>query len=354
MINFFDFMITESIVFSGYNQLEIVDQTLLPGQLKYIKISGLGDSIDAIKKLKIRGAPAIGIMAAYTLFLIAESHRSKHKELFLSSLESAAGDLKKSRPTAVNLEWAINRMLNVISNSKEKGTEEITNLLRMEAINIHAEDRESCRRIGINGLEIIPEKSRIITHCNTGSLATGGWGTALGIIYAAFEQNKDIHVYVDETRPLGQGARLTFWELNQASIPCTLITDSMAASLMANNDINLVLFGADRIAKNGDVANKIGSYHLAIAANYHKIPCYAVAPISTFDFNIDNGKSIPIENRDANEILEIYNYGPKNKNLKVYNPAFDITPANLLSGVVTEAGIIKSPVENNIKNMLIN
>jgi len=344
-------MYTESIVLNEHNQLTIVDQTLLPGQLKYIKINGLEDSTEAIKKLKIRGAPAIGVMAAYTLYIIADNLKSSPEEMFLKDLYSSAVLLKDSRPTAVNLEWAVERMKNVISNNENKSGLEITELLRREALKIHSEDRESCFKIGMNGLDIIPDNAQIVTHCNTGSLATGGWGTALGIVYAAFEKKKNIHVYVDETRPLGQGARLTFWELTQAGIPCTLITDSMAASLMAMDKINLVLFGADRIAKNGDVANKVGSYGLAVAANYHNIPCYSVAPLSTFDFNISSGKEIPIENREQGEILDIYKYDIKIKDLQVYNPAFDITPAELLSGIITEKGIIEQPLKLNISKL---
>ncbi len=345
-------MYTESIVLNEHNQLTIVDQTLLPGQLKFININGLEDSTEAIKKLKIRGAPAIGIMAAYTLFIIAENLKTNPKEKYLKELYSSAEVLKDSRPTAVNLEWAVERIKNAISNADDNSAQEITELIKKEAINIHSEDSESCYQIGKNGLEIVPDNAKIVTHCNTGSLATGGWGTALGIIYAAFEKKKSIHVYVDETRPLGQGARLTFWELTQAGIPCTLITDSMAASLMAMDKINLVLFGADRIAKNGDVANKIGSYGLAVSARHHNVPCYSVAPLSTFDFNISCGKEIPIENRNPEEVLDIYNYKNEKGNLNVYNPAFDVTPAHLLSGIVTEAGIIESPIEKNIKGFI--
>jgi methylthioribose-1-phosphate isomerase len=344
-------MYTESIVLNEKNQLTIVDQTLLPGQLKYIRINGLGDSTKAIKKLKIRGAPAIGVMAAYTLYIIADKLKAYPKDRFLKELDTAAITLKNCRPTAVNLEWAVERMKKVISNTENNSVVEITELLKSEALKIHSEDRESCNKIGLNGLEIVPDKARIVTHCNTGSLATGGWGTALGIIYAAAEKKIDIHVYVDETRPLGQGARLTFWELAEAGIPCTLITDSMAASLMAKGKINLVLFGADRIAKNGDVANKIGSYSLAVAANYHNIPCYSAAPLSTFDLNLTSGDEIPIENREPNEILDIYNYKNDSKPLNVYNPAFDITPANMLSGIITEQGLIKQPLGLNISKL---
>ena len=344
-------MYTESIKLTGENELMIVDQTLLPRQLKYIKIKGLEDSTEAIKKLKIRGAPAIGIMAAYTLFIMAENLKSSPKAKFLAGLESAALTLKNSRPTAVNLEWAVERIINNLRSKKNEPNSIIANRLKEEALKIHSEDRDACYKIGNHGLEVLPKKARIVTHCNTGSLATGGWGTALGIVYAAFEKGIDMHVFVDETRPLGQGARLTFWELNKAGIPCTLITDSMAAALMAKNEINLVLFGADRITKNGDVANKIGSYGLAIAAKYHNVPCYAVAPSSTFDMTIKNGRDIPIEQRSSDEILKFYDY-PESKNLKVANPAFDVTPSELFTGIITEKGIIKQPLNQNIKKTI--
>jgi len=345
-------MYTESIIFNKKNQLTIVDQTLLPGQLKYIEIGGLEESVDAIKKLKVRGAPAIGVMAAYTLYVIATNFKKFPKEKFLSELYSSASILKESRPTAVNLVWAVNRIMHIVSSAEKKTVEETIDLIKSEAIKIHDEDRKSCRNIGMNGLEIVPDNARIITHCNAGSLATGGWGTALGVIYAAVEKKKNVHVFADETRPLGQGARLTLWEMNQAGIPCTLVTDSMAASLMAKNEIDLVVFGADRIAGNGDVANKIGSYGLAVSAKYHGIPCYCAAPLSTFDTSLKSGKEIPIENRDPNEILNIYNFKDKEKNLNVYNPAFDVTPFSLFSGIITEDGIIKSPIDKNINNFI--
>jgi methylthioribose-1-phosphate isomerase len=202
-------------------------------------------------------------------------------------------------------------------------------------------------------LEIVPNPGNILTHCNTGSLATGGWGTALGIVYAAWEQNYKIHVYVDETRPLGQGARLTFWELMQNNIPCTLITDSMAGSLMKDEKVDLVIFGADRISNNGDVANKVGSYNLAALARLHGIPCYAAAPSSTFDLTLDSGDEIEIEMRNSQEILHIYGY---NDNLydkaDVYNPAFDVTPSEFLTGIVTEKGIIKQPISENLSKLI--
>jgi methylthioribose-1-phosphate isomerase len=226
--------------------------------------------------------------------------------------------------------------------------------MHREACLIHEEDREACREMGLNGLTVIPKNPcNILTHCNTGSLATGGWGTALGVVYAAQEKGYQLHVYATETRPLGQGARLTFFELMQQKIPCSLITDSTAASLMATGKIDLVLFGADRIARNGDVANKIGSYALAILAKMHSIPCYAVAPVSTFDLSIPSGADIPIEQRQADEILSWYRYHmPLPKTARVYNPAFDITQADHLSGIITERGILNKPFEENISKKI--
>jgi len=341
-------MYTPAIIFTQNNELEIVDQTLLPKELTYIKIKNLEDAIDAIKQLKVRGAPAIGILAAYTLYVLSDFYKNLPPNVYFEKMKYVSDNLSKSRPTAVNLVWAINRIQTIFTNKIENPVE-ITESIKKEAIKIHEEDILSCKQIGLNALKIVPRKCNIITHCNAGSLATGGWGTALGVIYAAHENGKDIHVYVDETRPLGQGARLTLWELDRASIPCTLITDSMSGSLMAAGKIDLVVFGADRIAVNGDVANKIGSYNLAVLANYHNVPCYSAAPLSTFDKNLRNGSEIPIEIRDPNEILRFYEYEQdKKEQLKVYNPAFDVTPAKLLTGIITEKGIFKEPYEKQI------
>jgi len=345
-------MYTPAIIFE-YDKLTIIDQTLLPNRLEYIPITSITECIEAIKILRVRGAPAIGICAAYGLYLVAKSLSSKTYNEFQKEMDAHCDLLYKSRPTAVNLGWAIQRVKSIYRTNNDKPLEEIVSKIKTEAIEIHSEDRNFCQQMGYNGLEIIPNPGNIITHCNTGSLATGGWGTALGIVYAAWEQNYRIHVYVDETRPLGQGARLTFWELMQNKIPCTLITDSMSGSLMKDEKIDLVLFGADRISKNGDVANKIGSYNLAALARLHGIPCYAVAPSSTFDMTLESGDEIKIEMRNSQEILHIYGY---NDNLydkaDVYNPAFDVTPAEFLTGIVTERGIIKQPISKNLPKLI--
>jgi methylthioribose-1-phosphate isomerase len=341
-------MLTQAIIFEN-DRLKIIDQTLLPRQCVYIPIESLDDCIDAIKQLKVRGAPAIGICAAYGLYVIAKSIEYKPSADFFRIMDQSCDLLFRSRPTAVNLGWAVDRIRSLYNINKKRPLQEVVSIIKNEAIHIHSEDNEACQKIGFYGLEIVSNPCNILTHCNTGSLATGGWGTALGIIYAAHQANYDIHVYVDETRPLGQGARLTLWELSENKIPCTLITDSMAGALMKDGKVDLVLFGADRIARNGDVANKIGSYGLAALARLHAITCYAAAPSSTFDLSLASGNEINIELRNSQEILHIYGYNDNLfDNTAVYNPAFDVTPSAYLTGIVTEKGIINQPTEQKI------
>jgi len=339
---------TPAIKFKN-ERLFILDQTRLPSCAQYLEINSVKKAYEAIQSLRVRGAPAIGIMAAYSLYIIARQLSKLTVKDFKLNLTNASEYLIKSRPTAVNLAWAVRQIQNILNEDDTDSVEEMSLKIRKTAIRIHKEDRKACEQIGRHGLEVISNPCQIITHCNTGALATGGWGTALGIVYAAAEKNYDIHVFVDETRPLGQGARLTFWELQQNKIPATLITDSTAAFLMKQRRIDTVIFGADRIASNGDVANKIGSYSLAVAANYHNIPCYVAAPSSTFDFKLIDGNYIPIELRNGKEILQIYKY---NNNLlstaNVYNPAFDVTPANLISGIITEFGVLRPPLSQSI------
>lgn len=345
-------MHTPAIKFEN-DRLYIINQTLLPAQLSYIPIDDIDQCIDAIKTLKVRGAPAIGICAAYGLYAMAKFYTDLSFADFKSNMDEAADVLFASRPTAVNLGWAIDRIKSVYHKSPRTSLQKILSSIRTEAVAIHTEDREACHHIGYNGLKIIPNPARILTHCNTGSLATGGWGTALGIVYAAQKENYQVHVFIGETRPLGQGARLTFWELMQNNVPCTLITDSTSGSLMKEEKVDLVLFGADRIARNGDVANKIGSYNLAALARLHSIPCYAVAPSSTFDLSLESGDDIKIEIRNSQEVLHLYGYSDKlNVVADVYNPAFDITPADFLKGIITEKGIIEQPIYKNITKVI--
>ncbi|HEY9768771.1 MAG TPA: S-methyl-5-thioribose-1-phosphate isomerase [Coleofasciculaceae cyanobacterium] len=325
------------------NQVLLIDQTRLPGEYSYVVIDRSLDMAQAIKTMIVRGAPAIGVAAAYGMYLGATEIETSDRTLFLKHLEQVANLLRQTRPTAVNLFWAIARMLKMAH--EEIGTiAEIKSILLETAQEIQAEDLATCQAIGDYGLSVLPttpQKLRILTHCNAGSLATAGYGTALGVVRSAWREKRLERVYADETRPRLQGARLTAWECVQENIPVTVITDSMAAHCMQQNMVDLVVVGADRIASNGDAANKIGTYALAIAAQAHKVPFYVAAPFSTIDFNLAHGSQIPIEERDATEIAKIGNTAICAEGVEFYNPAFDVTPANLISGIITEKGVIE-------------
>lgn len=324
-------------------KVSLIDQTRLPGEYSRITISRSSDMAEAIKTMIVRGAPAIGVAAAYGMYLGATEIETDDHDKFLKHLEQVANLLRQTRPTAVNLFWAISRMLKTAY--EEIGTiEDIKNTLLKTAQEIQKEDLETCQAIGDHGLEVLPatpQKLRILTHCNAGALATAGYGTALGVIRSAWRENRLARVYADETRPRLQGAKLTAWECVQENIPVTVITDSMAAHCMQQNMIDVVVVGADRIAANGDAANKIGTYSLAIAAKAHQIPFYVAAPFSTIDFDLGNGSQIPIEERDATEINVINDISICVKRAEFYNPAFDVTPANLITAIITERGAIK-------------
>ena len=309
------------------DHLRLIDQTKLPNRLEYFDCRKLDHFVDAIKRLVIRGAPAIGITAAYALALAAAKEWD---------LEEASQKLIEARPTAVNLAWAVNRMLTLASKCKND-----PGALETEALAIHEEDVEMCRRMGLIGDGFIGPGFRVLTHCNAGALATGGIGTALGIIYTSHFADKEISVWVDETRPLLQGARLTAWELGRARVPHTLICDNMAASLIRDGRVDCVLTGADRIAANYDVANKIGTYNLAVLCHYHKIPFYVAAPSSTFDKSCPAGESIQIEYRSGEEITEIKGNPVAPARVETYNPAFDITPHELITAIFTEKEALK-------------
>ncbi|MEL6501898.1 MAG: S-methyl-5-thioribose-1-phosphate isomerase [Cyanobacteria bacterium J06623_1] len=321
----------------------LIDQTRLPEEYGHVAISRSSDLAQAIKTMIVRGAPAIGVAAAYGMYLGAREIETEDLSQFLAHLQQVAGLLRQTRPTAVNLFWAISRMLQTAH--EEIGTvAEIKQTLLKTAQQIQAEDLATCRAIGDHGLSILPttpNKLRILTHCNAGSLATAGYGTALGVIRSAWREQRLARVYADETRPRLQGARLTAWECVQEKIPVTVITDSMAAHCMQQNMIDLVVVGADRIAANGDAANKIGTYALAIAAKAHSIPFYVAAPFSTIDFELTDGSQIPIEERDSREIAQIGDTQISAEGAEFYNPAFDVTPANLIHGIITEKGAIK-------------
>jgi len=323
------------------NSLALLDQTRLPVEEVWNTYTDYRKVADAIRRLVVRGAPAIGVAAAYALCLAAMEYKGQNPEEFQKSMAAASAELAASRPTAVNLFWALDRM-GLALGAAGCGAEALPILIR-EAEAIHREDVAMNRAIGAAGAAIVPHGARILTHCNAGAIATGGYGTALGVVRSAFAQGKVEMVYCDETRPLLQGARLTAWELVKDGIPATLITDNMAASLMAQGKIDLVLLGCDRMAANGDFANKIGTYGVAVLAHYHGIPFYSVLPSSTIDLSIPDGSHIPIEQREASEVTHFAGVRTAPEGVGVYNPAFDVTPHRLLTGIITEKGVIHPP-----------
>ena len=317
------------------NKLIYIDQTKLPLEEIYIETDSYERIAEAIEKLEVRGAPAIGIVAAYAISLGMKNVKNNYEEEF----NKIFNRLSITRPTAVNLFWALNRMKNKFYSMNDNYYEELLN----EAKEIHKDDIIKCELMARNGLQIFTKKSVLLTHCNSGKLATGGEGTALGLIKHAFKNDLVSYVYADETRPLLQGLRLTAFELEKENIPFTVITDSMAAVLIRENKIDLVITGADRIAKNGDSANKIGTYNLAVLCKYHNIPFYIVAPTSTIDYSIEKGEQIIIEERNKSEIISFHNIKVGTDSFNVFNPSFDVTPSELISGIITENGCYKFP-----------
>jgi len=326
------------------DMVKLLDQTLLPGEEIYLEISDYHEIMVAIKELKIRGAPAIGVAGAYGMVLGARQIIVTNKAKFLTKLHQVAIAISSTRPTARNLSWAIDRM-EIVAN-KGKNVEEIKTALLKEAKKIHNEEAEATFELSKRGSELIKDGARILTHCNTGPLATTGYGTALGIIIYAHMQGKKIQVYADETRPLLQGARLTTWELRKIGIPVTLITDSMAGYFMNKGKIDCVIVGADRIASNGDAANKIGTYSLAVLAKENKIPFYVAAPTSTFDLSLSSGRRIPIEQRNPSEVTHIKGIAIAPRYVGAANPAFDVTPSKYITAIIAEKGIIRKPFGN--------
>jgi methylthioribose-1-phosphate isomerase len=320
--------------------LRLIDQTRLPTEFVQIDCRDVSAVWDAIKALRVRGAPAIGIAAAYGAVIGARSHGSRDAESIRRALGEATLYLRTSRPTAVNLFWALDRMDASVAGVHDEDGPAIVDRLLREARQIDEEDRAMCRAIGRHGARLVRPGQGILTHCNAGGLATADYGTALAVVFAAHEDGIPLHVFADETRPLLQGARLTAWELTRRGIPVTLICDSMAAQVMRERKVHLVVVGADRIASNGDVANKIGTYGVAVLARAHGIPFYVAAPSSTFDLSIPDGSAIPIEQRDPREITHGFGRQTAPDGVGVYNPAFDVTPAELIAGIITEMGII--------------
>jgi methylthioribose-1-phosphate isomerase len=333
------------------NCLKIIDQTELPLKLVYRELKSVEEVYEAIQRLRIRGAPALVVAAAFGLYLGLKDNRFKVIKNSLNQLNEIAGYLGKSRPTAVNLIWGLESVIKQVTESNPS-TEDLGHFVLEQAKQILRDDEERCLKIAEQGVSLIEDNMTILTHCNTGALATAGIGTALGIIKTAFERGKNIQVMVDETRPLLQGARLTMWELNQSNIPATLIADSMAGYAMQKKKVDLVLVGADRITANGDVANKIGTYNLAVISAYHNIPFYVAAPLSTFDFSLESGDAIPIEERDGSEITNIRKrLNITTPSANTWNPAFDVTPASLITGIITEQEILNPPFEKKIKKL---
>jgi methylthioribose-1-phosphate isomerase len=343
-------------VFWEDNTLKVIDQRRLPASLKVVTFHTYQEVAEAIQNMTVRGAPAIGAAAAFGLALAAFESPAKSSASLLSDLETAVKTLKLTRPTAVNLSWALERVLRVVKDALEKKkTGDLRNLVLEEAQRIADEDVEINKCMGRHGAALIDDGDTIIHHCNTGALAVVDWGTALGVIRTAHEQGKHVHVLVDETRPRLQGARLTAWELQQYGIPYEIISDNMAGYFLRTGQAQKVLFGADRIAANGDIANKIGTYMLALAAHDNGIPVYSVAPISTIDLSLADGTQIPIEERDPNEVLGIQFHGERVVPLraKARNPSFDITPNRLITAIINENGIVFPPFEINLPKCVI-
>jgi methylthioribose-1-phosphate isomerase len=332
------------------NRLRVLDQTRLPQEEVYLELSRYQDVASAIAELKVRGAPAIGVASAYGVALGAIKIKTKSRDSFLQKLRAITQTIANTRPTARNLFRAIDRMQQVAESGKD--IEQIKIALVNEAIKIQTEEAEATRRLSQLGAGLIEDGFTILTHCNTGALATAGYGTALGIIMQAWEQGKKLRVIATETRPLLQGARITAWELKKAKIPFTLITDSMAGYFMSKGKVDCVIVGADRIASNGDTANKIGTYTLAVLAKEHGIPFYVAAPTTTIDLTLASGAEIPIEERSPEEVTHIHGVAIAPEGIQVQNPAFDITPHKYITAVITERGIIREPYGEGIKKII--
>ncbi len=333
-------------------KVRILDQTKLPEELVILEIADYYGVLDAIKSMAVRGAPAIGIAAAFGVVLSVWRADESNRAEFLTRVNRAMDELSAARPTAKNLTWAVNEMRNVLTRNLNRPLREIKQELLAAAQRILEDDVQRCKQIGENGARLLPVRAGVLTHCNAGLLATGGYGTALGIVRAAVAGGRKVHVYVDETRPLLQGARLTAFELMDEGINVTLITDNTAAYVMKRGLVDVVIVGADRIARNGDMANKIGTYGLALLAKAHRIPFVVAAPLSTFDPEAADGDSIPIEERDPDEVRKIGDRYIAPPDVPVFNPAFDVTPHTLISAIVTEKGVIKFPDESKLLEWL--
>ncbi|MGH0054210.1 MAG: S-methyl-5-thioribose-1-phosphate isomerase [Sphaerochaetaceae bacterium] len=325
--------------------LILIDQRILPTEVSYVACKTYEEVVFAIKDMIVRGAPAIGAAAAYGVYLAAKQCPEE------TAFRKACKILSLARPTAVNLGWAIQRMLALYEQRKQYPREELLQAMLSEADAIREEDIQTNKKMARIGATVIPKNATILTHCNTGALATAGWGTALGVIKTAFYDKKHIFVYADETRPRFQGARLTAWELMEAKIPSKLIPDSAAATLIRDGKIDLVILGGDRVAANGDVANKLGTFALSVICKAYGVPFYSVVPLSTIDFSIPDGSAIPIEERESEEVTHVQGVQVAPSGMAVYNPAFDVTPHQNLTGIITEKGIVYPPFKENIERL---
>ncbi|MGE5248115.1 MAG: S-methyl-5-thioribose-1-phosphate isomerase [Verrucomicrobiota bacterium] len=329
--------------------LLLLDQRVLPAVESMQRFTEPVGVADAIRTMVVRGAPAIGVAAAFGLVLAVQTARKKGRP-WRRPFEEAATLLATTRPTAVNLFWAIDRMRKVAGTLPDE-SDEVASRLEREAVAIFEEDVAANRAMGAHGAGLLPAAASVLTHCNAGALATAGYGTALGIVRAAVAAGKKVHVYVDETRPFLQGARLTAWELMKDGIPCTLITDSMAGTLLSSGKVDAAIVGADRVAGNGDVANKVGTYGVGVLCKAHKVPLYVAAPLSTFDRKLRTGAQIPIEERDPSEVTHLMGKRVAPHGVSVYNPAFDVTPARYVSAIVTEKGVLRPPRAGAIRKL---
>ena len=334
------------------DRLELIDQRLLPQRFEYAVCSDARETAAAISAMVVRGAPAIGCAAAFGVALEALRLRDANGPSRDAAFERACAALRASRPTAINLFWALNRMQATLAAVRERDGATIAAALIAEAERILAEDLEANRTMGRHGAALVADGARIMTHCNAGALATAGHGTALGVVRSARDAGKRVSVIANETRPFLQGARLTAWELLQERIPVTLVTDGMAGHLMAQGKVDIVIVGADRVAANGDVANKIGTYPLAVLAARHRIPFYVAAPLSTVDRSIPDGSGIPIEERDPSEVTGFRGERWAPEGVSVVNPAFDVTPASLVTALITERGVVRAPTRDTLRTLL--
>jgi len=334
------------------NTVRIIDQTKLPLEKVFITIDTKEAMWNAIKKLRVRGAPAIGIAAAFGIYLGVKDFTHSDKTSFFSAVDEVSAYIGSSRPTAVNLFWAIDRIRNLLLKNTTRPVNHLKEMILKEAVSMIDEDNRICRVIGAHGLSLIRDGYSLLTHCNAGGLATAMYGTALAPIFKAHEQGLHLHVWVDETRPLLQGARITAWELLEAGIPATLITDNTAATVMQQKKVDMVIVGADRIAANGDTANKIGTLGVAVLAKEFNVPFYVAAPTSTIDLKTPTGNEIPIEERGRDEVINGFGRQTAPSDIAVYNPAFDLTPARYIQGIITEKGIIRAPCHRAIEKVL--